>query len=177
MALAFSPSCPPLFPLAQAAASGRCVADDRDGDHPLRREGVPGRPVVSRARRRLARGALHALLDVHEARDVPGVRRGHTGRGRRERLAARLRGRLREVGQGARREASRHRGGNESPGFLGGILRLNQRIASRRHPGLAYEFRIIDGERHAGMQLEAYTRGLRFAFAPIAPESGPSTRP
>lgn len=68
-------------------------------------------------------------------------------------------------------------GGNESPGFLGGILRLNQRIASRRHPGLAYEFRIIEGERHAGMQLEAYTRGLRFAFAPIAPESGPSTRP
>ena len=25
--------------------------------------------------------------------------------------------------------------------------------------------------------LEAYTRGLRFAFAPIAPEAGPSTRP
>jgi len=68
-------------------------------------------------------------------------------------------------------------GGNESPAFLGGILRLNQRVASRKHPGLAYEFRIVDGERHAGMQLEAYTRGLRFAFAPIAPEAGPSTRP
>ena len=68
-------------------------------------------------------------------------------------------------------------GGNEAPDFLGGILRFNQRIASRRMPGLAYEFRIIDGERQAGMQLEAYTRGLRFAFAPIAPESGPSTRP
>jgi predicted alpha/beta superfamily hydrolase len=68
-------------------------------------------------------------------------------------------------------------GGNESPAFLGGILRLNQRIASRRHPGLAYEFRIIDAERHAGMQMEAYTRGLRFAFLPIAPETGPSRRP
>ncbi len=68
-------------------------------------------------------------------------------------------------------------GGNESPGFLGGILRYNQRVASRKHAGLAYEFRIIDGERHAGMQLEAYTRGLRFAFAPLAEESGPSTRP
>jgi hypothetical protein len=65
-------------------------------------------------------------------------------------------------------------GGNESPGFLGGILRLNQRIASRKTPGLAYEFRIIDGERHAGMQFESYVRGLRFAFAPLAPESGPS---
>jgi hypothetical protein len=68
-------------------------------------------------------------------------------------------------------------GGNESPGYLGGILRLNQRIVSRKHPGLAYEFRIIDGERHAGMQLEAYTRGVRFAFAPIAPESGPAAWP
>lgn len=68
-------------------------------------------------------------------------------------------------------------GGNESPGFLGGMLRFNQRIASRKLPELAYEFRIIDGERHAGMQLESYTRGLRFAFAPLAPESGPATSP
>jgi uncharacterized protein len=65
-------------------------------------------------------------------------------------------------------------GGNESPGFLGGILRFNARIASRKHEGLAYEFRIIDGERHAGMQFEAYIRGLRFVFAPLAPESGPA---
>ena len=67
-------------------------------------------------------------------------------------------------------------GGNESPSFLGGILRFNQRVASRKHAGLAYEFRIVDGERHAGMQMEAYTRGLRFAFAPLAPESGPGGR-
>ncbi len=65
-------------------------------------------------------------------------------------------------------------GGNETPEFLGGILRYNQRVASRQHAGLAYEFRIIDGERHAGMQLESYTRGLRWAFAPLAPESGPA---
>lgn len=65
-------------------------------------------------------------------------------------------------------------GGNESPGFLGGILRYNARVASRKHEGLAYAFRMIDGERHAGMQLESYTRGLRFAFAPLAPETGPS---
>jgi uncharacterized protein len=68
-------------------------------------------------------------------------------------------------------------GGDEAPGFLAGILRFNARIASRRHPGLAYQFRIIDGERHAGMQMESYTRGLRFVFAPLAPESGPSTFP
>lgn len=68
-------------------------------------------------------------------------------------------------------------GGDESPGFLGGALRMNQRIASRKYPGLAYQFRIIDGARHASMQLEAYTRGLQFVFAPLAPESGPSRDP
>lgn len=68
-------------------------------------------------------------------------------------------------------------GGNESPGFLGGILRYNQRVASRKHDGLVYKFRIIEDERHAGMQLESYTRGLRFVFEPLAPESGPASAP
>lgn len=68
-------------------------------------------------------------------------------------------------------------GGNESPRFLGGILRLNARIAARKYPGLEYQFRIIDEERHAGMQSESYTRGLRFVFAPLAPESGAAGGP
>lgn len=65
-------------------------------------------------------------------------------------------------------------GGNEEPRFLGNILRFNAQLQSRRYPGLAYEFRLIDGERHAGMQFESYVRGLRFVFAPRAPESGPA---
>jgi predicted alpha/beta superfamily hydrolase len=65
-------------------------------------------------------------------------------------------------------------GGNESPGFAGGSLRLNDRIKSRNYAGLVYEFRVIEGERHSGMQMESYTRGLQFVFAPLAPESGPS---
>ncbi len=65
-------------------------------------------------------------------------------------------------------------GGNESPGYAAGVLRFNQRIQSRKYPGLAYKFRIIEGERHAGMQSIAYTFGLQFVFAPRAPESGPS---
>jgi len=68
-------------------------------------------------------------------------------------------------------------GENENPAFLSAILRYNSRIASRRYPHLAYQFRIIDGERHAGMQLESYTRGLRFVLAPLAPEQGPGTFP
>lgn len=65
-------------------------------------------------------------------------------------------------------------GENERPQQVAGNKRFNDRIVSRQQGGLAYEFRIIEGERHAGMQLESYVRGLRFAFAPLAPESGPS---
>jgi predicted alpha/beta superfamily hydrolase len=65
-------------------------------------------------------------------------------------------------------------GGNESPRVVAPILRMNQRLAMRRYPQLAFEFRIIDGERHAGNQTESYNRGLRFVFAPLAPEQGPS---
>jgi predicted alpha/beta superfamily hydrolase len=68
-------------------------------------------------------------------------------------------------------------GENENPNFLSAILRYNSRLASRKYPSLAYQFRIIDGERHAGMQLESYTRGLRFVLAPLAPEQGPGTFP
>jgi predicted alpha/beta superfamily hydrolase len=68
-------------------------------------------------------------------------------------------------------------GENETPGYLSAILRYNSRLAARRYPDIAYQFRIIDGERHAGMQLESYTRGLRFVFAPLAPEQGPGTFP
>jgi len=65
-------------------------------------------------------------------------------------------------------------GGNEATGFVAPILRMNQRLAQRKHLNLAYDFRIIDGERHAGNQTESYNRGLRFVFAPLAPEQGPS---
>ena len=68
-------------------------------------------------------------------------------------------------------------GGNESPDFMSSILRMNARIASRQQPHLARDFRVIDGERHAGMQFESYVRGLRFVFEPLAPETGPSTFP
>lgn len=66
-------------------------------------------------------------------------------------------------------------GGDESPNFVSAILRYNQRPSSRKYPGLSYQFRVVDGERHAGMQHEGYSRGLRWVFAPLAPESGPSS--
>jgi hypothetical protein len=43
-------------------------------------------------------------------------------------------------------------------------------MALRQPKDLAYQFRIIEGERHSGMQFESYVRGLRFVFAPLAPE-------
>lgn len=67
-------------------------------------------------------------------------------------------------------------GGNEGGGYVASVLRYNQRVTSRKNPDLAYDFRIIEGERHSGGQMEAYVRGLRFVFEPLAPESGPSPR-
>ncbi len=68
-------------------------------------------------------------------------------------------------------------GENEGAAYLGSILLYNKRVTSRKYPELAYQFRIVDGERHAGMQLESYTRGTRFVFAPLAPEQGPGNFP
>nr|AQQ74486.1 hypothetical protein [uncultured bacterium] len=68
-------------------------------------------------------------------------------------------------------------GENEAPPFLAPILRMNQRFAKRKYTNFTYQFRIIDGERHAGNQLESYNRGVRFVFAPIAPEQGPTIEP
>ncbi|MDI1248765.1 MAG: alpha/beta hydrolase-fold protein [Lacunisphaera sp.] len=63
---------------------------------------------------------------------------------------------------------------NEWAGFLAGIKRYQQRLTGRHYPGFVHESRIIDGERHAGTKAESYTRGMRFVFAPLAPESGPA---
>lgn len=65
-------------------------------------------------------------------------------------------------------------GSNESPAYLAGIIRFNQRLAMRRGAGFDYEFHIVEGERHGGTPFESYTRGLRFAFLPRAPETGPA---
>ena len=66
-------------------------------------------------------------------------------------------------------------GSYEWPSFLAGIHRFNDRIKQRSYPKLKYAFRLIEEERHAGMQMESYTRGLRFAFEPLAPETGPAS--
>lgn len=67
-------------------------------------------------------------------------------------------------------------GENEVPAYAEGARRMNERIVMRKYPKLAYQFRVIDDERHAGMQIESYNRGLRFVFEPLAPEHGPATR-
>jgi hypothetical protein len=80
-------------------------------------------------------------------------------------------------------EAAFHKGGQplgarlfvtgaekEFPPILEGAKRFDARMRERAYPGLTYEFRIIEGERHAGTKAESYTRGLRFALLPRAPE-------
>ncbi|RTL41103.1 MAG: alpha/beta hydrolase [Burkholderiales bacterium] len=63
---------------------------------------------------------------------------------------------------------------HEWPGFLAGIQRYQAVLPELKQPGLVFESRTIDGERHAGTKAESFTRGLRFVFAPLAPEQGPS---
>jgi predicted alpha/beta superfamily hydrolase len=62
----------------------------------------------------------------------------------------------------------------EWPGFLAGIKRYQALLPELKHPGLVFQNRTIDGERHAGTKAESYTRGMRFVFEPLAPEKGPS---
>jgi predicted alpha/beta superfamily hydrolase len=59
--------------------------------------------------------------------------------------------------------------GQESPTFLAAIRRFSDQLQARRYPGLRYKWRLVDGERHAGTKAESYNRGVRFAFAPLAP--------
>jgi uncharacterized protein len=63
---------------------------------------------------------------------------------------------------------------NEWPSFLAAIKRFQAQIAPRKYEGFVSAWRLIDGERHAGTKAESYVRGMRFVFAPRAPESGPS---
>lgn len=62
----------------------------------------------------------------------------------------------------------------EWPGFLAGIKRYQALLPELKHPGLVFQNRTIDGERHAGTKAESYTRGMRFVFEPLAPQTGPS---
>jgi predicted alpha/beta superfamily hydrolase len=57
----------------------------------------------------------------------------------------------------------------EWPAFLAAIRRFDEQLRGRSYAGLAYRWRLVDGERHAGTKPESYNRGIRFVFAPLAP--------
>jgi predicted alpha/beta superfamily hydrolase len=58
--------------------------------------------------------------------------------------------------------------GAEAPDFLAAIQRFDAQVKQHAYKGLTYEFRLVEGERHAGTKAESYNRGVRFAFAPRA---------
>lgn len=47
---------------------------------------------------------------------------------------------------------------------------FSQQLAAQSYPGLSVAIREATGERHSTTKPETYTRGLRFAFAPLAPQ-------
>ena len=56
----------------------------------------------------------------------------------------------------------------EAKNFVADMVRMNERLTSRHYEGFASHWRLLDGEGHTGTKAETYSRGLRFAFAPIA---------
>jgi uncharacterized protein len=54
----------------------------------------------------------------------------------------------------------------EQPWFVHAVKKFDAQLRQRAYPGLQYEFRMIDGEGHAGTKPESFNRGVRFAFAP-----------
>jgi predicted alpha/beta superfamily hydrolase len=60
-------------------------------------------------------------------------------------------------------------GDAEWPEFAGEIKAFDQIIRSQGYEDFAYEFRLIEGERHGGSATEAFQRGLRFVFQPQMP--------
>ena len=60
---------------------------------------------------------------------------------------------------------------NDPALILDGVKRFDTRLRERAYPGMAYEFRRVEGEGHTGAKAESYNRGVRFAFSPRAPGS------
>jgi uncharacterized protein len=60
-------------------------------------------------------------------------------------------------------------GSEEWTSFVGNIRAFDEIIKSGDYQNFSYEFRIIEGERHAGNGAEAFNRGLRFVFQPQMP--------
>lgn len=59
----------------------------------------------------------------------------------------------------------------EWPDYLAAVEAFDRILSRRTYSGFVYKYRLIDGERHAGTKAEAHNRGIRFAFAPLAPEA------
>ena len=63
-------------------------------------------------------------------------------------------------------------GSDEWPDFVKDVHRFDERLRAQPIPGLRYEFRVIDGEAHAGSKPEAFNRGLRFVLRPYMDRPG-----
>ena len=59
--------------------------------------------------------------------------------------------------------------GDESSAIRDSTESFGQQLRHSNYSGLALAVREIDGKRHSGTKAEGFHRGLRFAFAPLAP--------
>jgi uncharacterized protein len=54
----------------------------------------------------------------------------------------------------------------EWTGFFGDIFAFDQILKHGEYEAFEYQFRVVDGEKHAGTKPEGYSRGIRFTFQP-----------
>ncbi|HVU25404.1 MAG TPA: alpha/beta hydrolase-fold protein [Opitutus sp.] len=67
--------------------------------------------------------------------------------------------------------------GDESSAIRDSTRIFANQIRATGYSGFALAVREIEGERHSGTKGEAYNRGLRFAFAPLAPSPSATLNP
>jgi predicted alpha/beta superfamily hydrolase len=61
----------------------------------------------------------------------------------------------------------------EQPWYVHAVKRFDAQLRARDYPGLAYAFRVIEGEGHSGTKPESFNRGVRFAFPSGPPAPAP----
>jgi hypothetical protein len=55
-------------------------------------------------------------------------------------------------------------GGRDTPQLVAAVSSFCSLVASRNYRLFEMEYRIVEGEKHAGLKPEGYNRGIRFAF-------------
>lgn len=60
-------------------------------------------------------------------------------------------------------------GGDEPAGFREASRLFRDTLVAHAYQGMSIQWRVLEGERHAGSKAEGFNRALRYVLAPRAP--------